>query len=151
MEAIQTQEKIIFVDRKAAPNAFFAALAEGRNNVQTPSQVFRTQIRLLEKAAEAGDIRNWQYNSAPLAKLASLAGIELNQDLEIRVQLKKIELSLLMNAHKKASTQATSLEKQATELQITGDANSAKDLFNKAQKLSALANQLQNQLEARLA
>jgi|SRR5262245_45921211 len=151
MEAIQNQEKVIIVNRQPAANAFFAALAGTRNNVQTPHQIFRSQIRLLEKAAEAGDIRSWQENSAPLAKLASAAGIDLAQDLETRVTLKKIELSLLMNAHKKASTQAKALEKQATEIQIAGDLNAAKELFAKAQKLNTLALQLTAQLEARLA
>src|SRR5215467_10619906 len=149
MEMIQTQEKGMFVDRKPTANAFFATLAE-TSKIQTPHQIFRAQIRIVEKAAEAGDIRGWQENSAPLATLASAAGIDM-QDLEIRVQLKKIELSLLMNAQKKASTQAKGLEKQATELQIAGDVNAAKDLFAKAQKLIALSLQLKGQLEARLA
>jgi hypothetical protein len=150
MEMIQTQEKVIIVDRKPTPNAFFAALAE-TTKIQTPNQIFRAQIRLVEKAAEAGDIRGWQENSASLATLASDAGIDLTQDLEIRVQLKKIELSLLMNAQRKASSQAKGLEKQATELQIAGDVNGAKDLFAKAQKLITLSLQLKGQLEARLA
>src|SRR4030095_13975158 len=151
MEAIQNQEKVIIVDRKPAANAFFATLAEKTQSVQTPHQIFRSQIRLLERAAEAGDIRSWQENSAPVAKLAASAGIDMAKDLEVRVQLKKIELSLLMNAHKKASTQAKSVEKQAAELQIAGNATAAKDFFAKARKLSTLATQLQTQLEARLA
>lgn len=139
------KENVIFVDRQPTPNAFFATLAAVQKQ-STPLHKFKSQMRLLEKASEIGDIRGWQEKLQNLNNLGKEAGIDPSTDLETRIQLKKLELTLLFNAEKRAREQARQTEKKATEAQMGNQPELARELLAKAQKLTRLAGQIQDQL-----
>lgn len=149
MEAIQNT--VPQIQRKPAANPFFTALANYRvhSNEPTPLHRLRSHLRLLEKCAERGDVRGWQTNLSRVNELAGEASIDAARDLSLRVQLKKMEFTLLFQAFKNAKAQITLHEKQAAEAQVAADAQKAQELLAKAQKLSRLAEQLEKQLLAK--
>lgn len=139
------KENVIFVDRQPTPNAFFATLAAVQRQT-TPLQRFKSEIRLLEKVSERGDIRGWQEKLSNLNNLGKEAGIDPATDLETRVQLKKMELTLLLNAEKRARVEARQNEKKAAEAQMGNQPELARELLAKAQKLNRLVQQIEGQL-----
>ncbi|MFO1519895.1 MAG: hypothetical protein U1F57_09580 [bacterium] len=148
MNPINAQENVMYVERKATPNAFFASLAEYqvRPKQETPLQKFRNHLKTLEKMADAGDIKGWQENLPTVHVLALEADVDSAKDLNLRVQLKKWELTLMLQAGNKALQQAKELEKKANEAQIVEDEDMAHTLIEKAQRLVRLGNQLHEQL-----
>lgn len=116
----------------------------------TPVQELHGQLRALERSAEHGDLRAWQEQRARLDASVTKAGLDEVRALEVKVQIKKIELTLLLKAGKRALEEARLAEKQATEAELTEDPT-ADQLKLKAQKLERMGAQLHQQLLAKVA
>jgi len=146
-------EKILFVERKPTAHPLFASLSayEVGSKEKTPAEKFQMQMSDLEKVAMAGDLKAWQERFPLVTQSAKEASVDPAKDLNIRVQLKKLELTVMLQAAGKAQITAKHLEAKATQAQMKKDVDQSKKLFTQAQRLSRLAQELQNQLMAKTA
>jgi len=135
-----------------AVNPFFASLASAQARVrpQTPLQRFRHHLRKLSQLAEAGDVMGWNQFLPQLSKLALAAKIAPEKDLRTRVELKKMEMTLLLAAGKKAKTQGEDLKRRSEGCRAQ-DPRQAQEFSTKAEKLIALGEKLHSQLVAKTA
>ena len=134
-------------------NVFMEMLSESFSKPKdlTPIMRFRDHFRKLEKCAQAGDIPGWQALQQELPALAEAVSIDLESDLETKVRLRQIELTLLLKAGHRALREAELSEKEATEAQVSDDPEKGQALLTKAQRLHRLGQQLHNQLLAKTA
>lgn len=129
-------------------NTFFVALAasQEKSRGKSPAQVFHWAIRQLKSAAEEGDIREWQLAMENLESSKSDLALEGWKELEVLVQLRKMEMTLLLNAAKKADSDAQDAEMEAELAGQNGDDREFRELGLKAQRLRRLAQQFNDQL-----
>ncbi len=106
-------------------------------------QKLEVELRKLQKCSEGGDLAGWKTHLAPF--------LEIELDLETRVRLKQMELTLFVRASKVARQQAVYAEKKATDAQMADNVDQARQLFQRAQKFNELATYLTDQLKAKTA
>lgn len=117
----------------------------------TPLQKLNAYFKQMEKVADAGDIRAWQEKLPQVDALVRAADMDAIRELEVKVQIKKLELTLLLKAGKRALEEAKLTEKKANEAELIEDAVSSQELKQKAHKLERLGSQLHQQLLAKVA
>jgi hypothetical protein len=143
------QNREVNPDSAPAPvmNPFFAALAssQGQAKVETPAQLFRSHLLELQKIAMTGDVTAWNQQLPRVNSFAQTANIALEEDLGTRVELKKMEMTLLLQAGNKARTQGEELKRKAREIRAEDPAQ-AKELILKAERHLALADKLHGPL-----
>ncbi len=134
-------------------NPFFAALAasQERGGILTPTHSFHSRMNELQQAAEAGDISEWQERLQEVQEAKEEMGFEGLRELELRVQIKKMEMTLLLQASQNSLFQASMEEQNALLAEQNGEAGEAQAHRNKAQKLQRLGKQLQDQLLSKTA
>ena len=136
---------------KPGLNPFLVAMAQSKQSVlpSTPVQQVAVELRKLEKSAETGDLKAWQDQLPRVeAALASLQADPMRR-LEIQVEIKQHEWTLLFKASKGALQQAQLVEQQAKEAELT-NRDTAKELWRKAQKFKQLGQHFQECLNAKL-
>jgi hypothetical protein len=142
-------QKKVMVESVPAPavNPFFATLASAQSKpkLETPLQKFRGHLRHLEQISEAGDVVGWNQHLPKLSPLAIAAKIAPEKDLRTRVELKKMEMTLLLMAGNKAKAQGEEMKTRAQEALQKKDPQ-ANELLTKAEKLIALRDKLHAQL-----
>jgi len=136
---------------KPGLNPFLVAMAQSKQSVlpSTPVQQLSAELRKLEKTAEVGDIKAWQDQLPRVeAALSSLQADPMRR-LEIQVQIKQHELTLILKASKRAQVQAQVEEKSAREAELS-ESGAAREHWTKAQKWKRLGEHFQEQLSAQL-
>lgn len=138
--------------RKPGLNPFMTLLsAQPKSGALTPLQELHAELRALEKLAETGDAKGWQEKLPQVqAKIEAVHSDELRR-LELQVQVKQYELTLFLQASKKALQQAQAEEKRAQEAQLGDDAQASREHFNRAMKLKRLGEHFQTQLQVQVA
>lgn len=119
---------------------------EKQSSKASPEETFNAHLNLLKKCSELGDCSAWKNQLPFISELAKAAGIDPESDLNLKVRLKQMELSLLFNAGKQALHRAKLEEKKATEAQMENNETAARQLFEKAQKLSQVGKELHDRL-----
>jgi hypothetical protein len=147
MDGISQRKRIVESGAVPAVNPFFATLAsvQSQPRPETPLQKFRGHLRRLEKISDEGDVVGWNQHLPKLSPLAIAAKILPEKDLRTRVELKKMEMTLLLMAGNKAKAQGEEMKKRAQEAIRNKEAN-ANELLTKAEKLIALGDKLHAQL-----
>ncbi|MCC7343950.1 MAG: hypothetical protein IT573_03355, partial [Deltaproteobacteria bacterium] len=84
------------------------------------------------------------------AKIEAVHSDELRR-LELQVQVKQYELTLFLQASKKALHQAQAEEKRAQEAQLGDDDQASREHFSRAMKLKRLGEHFQTQLQVQVA
>jgi hypothetical protein len=142
------KEEILFVERRPTANPFFKSISDYRvePKEKTVLQKFEEQLRGLEKVALSGDLKGWQEKFPQVTASAQEASVDPSKDLHLRVQIKKLELTVMLQAASKAKIAAKHLEEEATKAQLKKDVDQSKKLLTQAQKLTHLAEKLKNQL-----
>jgi len=107
MDGISNRKRVPESGAAPAVNPFFATLAavQSRPKPETPVQKFQSHLRRLGKISEEGDVVGWNNHLPKLSPLAIAARILPEKDLRTRVELKKMEMTLLLQAGNKAKAQ----------------------------------------------
>jgi len=134
---------------KPGLNPFFTALASSQSQPKTitPVQALREGMRRLEKLAEAGDVRAFQLARPEVLKLSEAVHSDGMKRLEIQVQTKTYECTLLLNASKGLLQKAKIAERQAKEAELINQAN-CRELWANAQKFQKLGEHFQQKLRS---
>lgn len=138
--------------QKPGMNPFFSALAGARaqNKEATPLQKLYTEVRDLEKIAEAGDLKAWQEKLPQVQQLAETVHEDAIKLLEVQVQIKKFELTLYLKASKQAMLQAEAAKTQAKQAELGDNTVASRELWNKSQKFIRLGEHFQQRLKTQL-
>jgi hypothetical protein len=141
-------EKILFVERRPSAHPLFSSLSEYQVQPKETSatEKFQAELRDLEKTALAGDLQAWQEKFPQMTAKAKEANVDPSKDLNTLVQIKKLELTVMLQAAGKAQIAAKQLEGEALRAQMKKDAARSQQLLTQAQKLNHLAEKLKNQL-----
>ena len=141
-------EKLLFVERRPTENSFFTSLSQYHvsSKDKTASEKLQDQLRDLEKVALAGDLKGWRSKFTQVSAHAREANVDPSKDLNTLVQIKKLELTVMLQAASKAKTAAKHLEEEATRAQMKKDVVRSKKLLTQAHNLIRLADQLKDQL-----
>jgi len=130
---------------KQVNNPFMAALVKSHQEPKKKNLVqrFHGHLKNLESFAKRGDLAAWNEALPKLTELAQGAEVDLEENLQVRVHLKRCELTLLLNASHRANQKSHALSQRAHQGNGREDPD---ELLEKAQQMSDLAKKLEQKL-----
>jgi len=144
------------MELKIASKKFFSELNPTAVPVQplaavvTMPNVVQTSLRQMRRIAETGNIIGFQRGFQQFQNIAAKHGVDLEQDLETRVALMQMQLTLLMSAAKRALANEKLNQQQATAAEVLEDEGAAAAHAEKAKHFGEMAQNLLAEIKAKL-
>jgi len=110
----------------------------------------QSSLRQMRKIAETGNIVGFQRGFQQFRTLAEKSGVDLERDLETRVALKQMELTLLMAAAKRALAHEKLNQQQANEAEVVEAVEVAAVHAQKAKHFGDMAQNILAEIKAKL-
>jgi len=142
---LQSKKYISELNRVALPPESISKLPDA----QVPVGL-QGGLRQMRKIAESGNLLGFQKQFQQFQAWAQSRGFDLNQDIETRVALKQMELTLLMTAAKRAFGQEKILEQKGTEAEVEGNEGNAVEYYQKAKRFGQMAHSLLAEIKGKL-
>ena len=136
---------------KPGLNPFFSSMVAQKKTALTPVQQLHTELRGLEKIAEAGDLKAWQEKVSQVLTLVETVHSDELRRLEAQVEIKQLELTLFLKASKNANQQSQVESKRAKEAELVDNTSASREHWQRAQKLKRMSEHFQEQLQVQVA
>ncbi len=129
-------------------NPFFAALAVSQSKPASlsPVQKLYSLKDEMRELADAGDIKGWREIFPRLEALLKTIKFNPNSKMEWETEIKKLELTLLLNAGDLAKRQGEDAQKKAAVAEHRGDRQGAEEWSARAKKYLSFGEHLRQEL-----